>query len=596
MREGRLFPEGVTIIEALVALALFLGFSVATYGIVASLARANARESERIATLAVANEQVEIIRNLPYASVGTVGGIPSGVVAQSRTLTRNNRTFTITTTIRNIDDPFDGTLGGTPNDTAPADYKLAIVDVNCQGCTTASDAELTTIVAPNGLEIAGNSGALFIRVINALGQPVSDASVHVVNSNVSPAVDLTDITDTNGNLQLVGVPPSVNNYQITATKTGYSTDQTYTATAQNPNPSKPPATVAVGQVTQVTLAIDTLATLNINTTTSACAPIPNVSFRLDGTKLIGTNPNVLKYTETTTSGSGASLSRSLEWDTYALTLTDPSYSLIGTVGTLPVNLVPSATQNISLVLGTPTTNGLHITVEDNVTKLPLSGAQVHATGPSGYDQTFVTGRGYLLQTDWSGGSGQDTFQDITKYSSDDGHIDHATLPGQVTLTQTSGVYDTDGTLTSSTFDTGGSTNFLTLSWAPVSQPLSVGQGVKFQIATNNDNTTWNFLGPDGTSNTYFTAVNTSINAANNGTRYLRYKLFLHTDDTTATPIVSDVAISFTSSCIPPGQVFFSGIQSGSYTIDTSDTGYVSDEQMTNVSGWTNLDVQLQPNS
>ena len=59
-----------------------------------------------------------------------------------------------------------------------------------------------------------------------------------------------------GNWIEVGLPPSVNGYHIVVTKPGYSTDQTYPITPQNPNPTKPDATIMSGQVTQVSIVTD----------------------------------------------------------------------------------------------------------------------------------------------------------------------------------------------------------------------------------------------------------------------------------------------------------------------------------------------------
>ena len=56
---------------------------------------------------------------MPYSKVGIPGGIPNGVVNHVETFVRNGIPFVATTTIRNVDDPFDGTLGGSPNDTSP---------------------------------------------------------------------------------------------------------------------------------------------------------------------------------------------------------------------------------------------------------------------------------------------------------------------------------------------------------------------------------------------------------------------------------------------------------------------------------------------
>ena len=70
--------------------------------------------------------------------------------------------FTLTTTVRNIDDPFDGTATGNPPpvDTAPADYKLVDIGATCPLCDNAFDETITTTVAPKNLESATADGSL----------------------------------------------------------------------------------------------------------------------------------------------------------------------------------------------------------------------------------------------------------------------------------------------------------------------------------------------------------------------------------------------------------------------------------------------------
>lgn len=588
-------PMGVTLMELIIGLAIFVLLGLSIYEVVQRLTRLNNVTSSRTVAMAVAGEIVETVRNLDYADVGTVGGLPNGVVPPSQTISRDGKTFTVTTTIRSMDDPFDGTISGSPApvDSAPADYKQVEVRVACSSCPAAPMIRTITTVAPNGLEMSSGNGALFVRTINAMAQPLPGATVHITNSTVSPAVDLTDTTDTNGELQLVDVPPAATSYHIEVTKAGYSSDGTLAATVQNPNPTKPDSTVAAGQVTQITFGIDVLSTIGLTTTNIMCAPLADVDTHIQGAKLIGSAPEIPKYVEDALSDANGQINRTLEWDTYTATVTDPNYTMIGTVGILPINLLPNSHQDISLILGSPTAHGLHVTVKDATTQLPITGATVSVTRP-GFNQSADTGRGYLRQTDWSGGSGQNNFVDESKYLSDDGRLDISTI-GEVSLGQGGGGYHARGILTSSTFDLGGSTNFNNISWAPVSQPPAVGaNSIKFQIATNNDNSTWNFAGPDGTEASYYTVSYETINPLYNDSRYLRYKLFLSTDDNDFTPILSDIAISFTSGCVPPGQVFFSGLGSYNYDVDVNVTGYDSDSSSVSVNGWTNHEVLLTP--
>ncbi len=98
----------------------------------------------------------------------------------------------------------------------------------------------------------------------------------------------------------------VNAYNIAISKSGYSSDKTYTKTAGNPNPTKPDATIAQQQVTQVSFAIDRVSTFAVQTVSAVCAPLGNVGFTVSGAKTIGLN--LLKYSSSQTTNSGGLLS------------------------------------------------------------------------------------------------------------------------------------------------------------------------------------------------------------------------------------------------------------------------------------------------
>jgi hypothetical protein len=181
----------------------------------------------------------------------------------------------------------------------------------------------------------------------------------------------------------------------------------------------------------------------------------------------------------------------------------------------------------------------------------------------------------LRQTNWVGGGGQTDFTDETRYFDSDGNLSVTTPAGDVELETVLGEYTSNGFLESSTFDTGASTTvFYTIDWSPTDQPAEVeADSVKFQLAANNDNATWSFGGPDGTGSSYYTLSNNNIAASVNNNQYLRYRMFLSTASTTFTPRVSEVSITFGSSCIPFGQVFFNGLSLDTYTVSVSKTGY-----------------------
>lgn len=99
-------------------------------------------------------------------------------------------------------------------------------------------------------------------------------------------------------------------------------------------------------------------------------------------------------------------------------------------------------------------------------------------------------------------------------------------------------YQTAGTMESATFDAGASAayNYVTFS---ATQPAST--SVRFQIAVNNDNSTWNYVGPDGTAATYYTAAS-SLPYATIG-RYMRYKATF-AGTSSATPILQDITVNY----------------------------------------------------
>ena len=589
---------GFTLIESLVGIAVFIIITVSVYQAYAATMNAVRASRLKITATALANEQFEIIRNLPYDDVGVIGGIPNGKIPYIQNLVRDGTGFQTKTAIRNIDDPFDGTIGGLPNDLSPADYRLAELEISCPSCRNFTPLIFTTHIGPRALESASTNGALFVRAFDAVGQPVAEANVHIENNQAVPAIIIDDTTNNDGFLQIVDAPPGVEVYEITVSKSGYSTDQTYlTGAPGNPNPTKPHATVALQQLTQISFAIDQTSVLDVSSVTDICIPVPLIDFSLFGSKLIGTGPDVLKYSAPhLTDGAGRKTIPDLEWDTYNLNLTDGAYDLAGTIPLLPLALNPNVNQDFKLIVAPKNPNSVLVTVKDASTQLPLSDAAVRLEKTS-YDTTLITGRGFIRQTDWSGGGGQTDFIDPAKYFDSDGNIDMANPAGEIKLWKQFGIeYVPQGYLISSAFDTGSAGNFHQILWQPQDQPPATGpDSVRFRIATNNNKTSWNFLGPDGTTDTFYTLANQNINSLHNGDRYLRYKTLLQTASTTWTPTVSDISFTFTSSCVPPGQVFFTGLGAGGYTLTVSKAGYQPfTDTITVSSPWQQREVILSP--
>lgn len=589
--------SGYSLIEVIIASSIFSLIALIIYQSLISVNNLISASREKIAAVDLLNSEFELIRNLSYQNVGIIGGIPSGVLSATTTVVRDGREFVVTRVIRNIDDPFDGTIGGSPNDLSPADYKMVQIEISCTNCKSTSDFYAVSKVSPKNLETASTNGALFVRVFDANGNPVPQASVSITNPNLG--ININDTTNNNGVLQIVDVPPDQNSYRIITTKSGYTTDRTYATSTGNPNPAKMDATVLLQQLTQVSFVIDKVSDLNVKTIDELCSPVSNVPFSLVGTKLIGTSPDVYKWSANySTNSSGERIVSGVEWDNYK-TETSGGFYISGTNPISPISILPDSSQNLDIVVNTNSPSQLLVSVKDISSMLPISDANVRLHG-GGFDENKFTNRGFLMQTDWSGGAGQLNFSDPTRFYSTDSNIETSFPQGEIKLYNSVGDYATYGEIVSSIFDTGTTTNWGRVDILPTDQPVLTGaNSVRFQIATADENTattTWNFLGPDGTTTSFYTITNNNLNPVHNGDRYIRYKIILTTDDVSYTPNVSDIFISFSSACLPPGQVIFYGLTNGTYSLDVSASGYVN-QTITPIdinSNWSRLDVLLSP--
>lgn len=118
------------------------------------------------------------------------------------------------------------------------------------------------------------------------------------------------------------------------------------------------------------------------------------------------------------------------------------------------------------------------------------------------------------------------------------------------ITYLKGSFSSSGDFVSSSKDanpaTGASPSWTTLSWTANTPPNTT---LKFQVAaSNNVDGPFSFVGPDGTGATFFTLSGASLSQFN-GFRYLKYKSYLNTTDTSVTPTLNDVTICFTTSSL-----------------------------------------------
>lgn len=593
--EQKITGRGFTIIEVMVSLAVFVILASAFIAAYSALTASVKAAREKITLSALASQYLEVVRNLPYSQVGTVHGAPAGSlpdfaapVAAAIGAYKYNIYYEVTW----VDDPADKTA--TDGDANPTDYKQ--VKMKVQNIVTGQITSFLTTVSPKGLEMPSNTGVLWIKVFDAAGNLLPDADIAI--TGISNGVSLSVQSDGNGQWQQLGLPPGVNGYHVAVSKgASYSTDQTYPITAQNPNPTKPDPTIVAGQVTQVSFQIDLLSNLTIKTLNDVCQPLNGIGVRAQGAKTIGTNPLVYKFNQIFTSGPAAYPNgqinlNNIEWDTYTPTLTTSTlqnYNIVGTSPIQKIDVLPGTSQTFTIILTAPSDNSLLVIVKDASTKAPLEGAslELHKGGSEPQDYFGNSGGSVWVQNDWSGGAG---FADFASSSPDhywqaDPNIYVNNGSNNVELLKVGGEYITNSTSTleSSSFDTGtAASNFTTLEWEPPSQDVDT--TLALQLAANNDNTTWNYVGPDGTAATFYTVPGSNVSAALDSNRYIRYRAYLSTGNNKKTPILSSIKINYVSGCHTPGQYLFNNLTPSSgnaYTLTATLAGY-QDQEITGV--------------
>jgi type II secretory pathway pseudopilin PulG len=564
--------KGISLIEVVVSIGIFTILATVVFQVYALIIKEIGIYRDRAAVSFLASQYMEIARNMPYSEIGTLSGNPNGNLPDLPnvvTITFGDIDYQVYYAVSYVDDPADGTILNL-TDVAPNDYKqLKLYIKNTQTNTINS---FFTNISPKGLEGLIGGGALYINVIDAVGQPVPGAQIHITNTEISPALDITRTSDAAGNWIEVALPEDTNSYHISVSRNGYSTDSTYPISESNPFPVKPDATILEGQVTQISFSIDKLSGLYFSVLDQICAPIAGATIGVKGAKLIGT-PAILKFDNSYVSDEdGAVNLADIEWDLYTPGVGVGDYMIYGSFPIQQVNLLPDTEQNFRLILGPATTNSLLVVVKDSATQNPLEGAEINLTDGAVFNEDKISGGSIWSQQDWSGGSGQESFYDSTKYFEDDGNISTAEIPLGLRLLKVGGDYAESGYLVSSTFDTGtDQTVYTTLTWKPTSQDPDT--FLKFQIATNNDNQTWDFKGPNNTPGTYYQTPGESINPANNNNRYVRYKVFLSTEDFSKTPVLTSVDVNYVSGCNTPGQVIFTNLEQKNYEATISMEGY-----------------------
>ncbi len=261
--------NGFTLVEALIGTAIFAIVVIAVYALFLAGYRSIGISKARVEATALANEKMETIRNMPYSDIGTTDGWPLGAIPSNETVTGQGVVHNVHTRVSYVDDPFDGTAVLNTDD-YPWDYKKVEIEIYWDRFPTSKPVILTSTVSPSGLETQEELGSLWIHVFNAEADPVTDATVTVTNNTLVPAINITQFSDVDGDIMIYGLPEATESYHIVVTKDGYTSAQTYSSITDpedpnyNPYPDPADVSVAIGDITEISLAIDLVSTITVD--------------------------------------------------------------------------------------------------------------------------------------------------------------------------------------------------------------------------------------------------------------------------------------------------------------------------------------------
>jgi hypothetical protein len=385
--------KGITYIEIVVVLGILGTLIAAIFTLVSTSYQTISFTKARTSALHIAEERMEVLRNMPYMELGTVGGIPAGEIEQTVDVVRNGQKYEVKTDIVFVDDGFDGY---SPDDLLPTDYKRARIEVNWGGVASSSRNPIVLVsdISPNGIETSEGGGTLMVTVFNANVEPVSDVEVSIF-ANLDPQINITMNTDDTGRVILPGAPTCTSCYVITATKDGFNSERTY-STSEVANPAKPHASVREGLLTETSFAMDKTVDLTVYSKGSRANGFPvisNINFRIFGEKTIGTDTEdqpVLKYDQTlSTNSTGLRVIEGLEWGNYWIEIAGTTYALSGTNPHLPTYLAPDTENDLQFSLSPYSINNLLVRFVEG-SDIPLASVSARLTKDS-YDEVIVSG-------------------------------------------------------------------------------------------------------------------------------------------------------------------------------------------------------------
>lgn len=413
-------------------------------------------------------------------------------------------------------------------------YRVRAYDGGVNSNYSATDYDTTIMPAPTNLS----------------GVAASQTQVNLVwtdnsNSETGFKIERADNSDCSGTpsfTQITTVGAGVTSYSNTGltSNTSYCYRvRSYTTYTDSAYSSTVAVSTSLPSPTNLTATVSATSTTQINLTWTDNSDNEN-EFRLErkigssGTyaQIVSVATNTTAYANTDTSDGTIYYYRARACNAVACS----SYSNEASVTTVlvaPTNLTctPISSSQINLAWTDNSASETGFKIERDTSSPPST-------------VIFTTGQNAVTYSDENLSENTPYYYRVRAYNANSGvYSDYTSICSTSTP-----IYVPTGNMTSSIFDTGrvGGVAFNNILWKGT-QPSD--SHVLFHFASSNSTSTFNFIGPDGTSATYYqssgsnTAMNISTRYHNNH-RYFRYKVYIYPNSSNESPQITDIVMGY----------------------------------------------------
>jgi hypothetical protein len=274
--------------------------------------------------------------------------------------------------------------------------------------------------------------------------------------------------------------------------------------------------------------------MSLSFTDQSCQSVDELNFNLQGSKEIGYE--TLKFSEVYSISEGEIIIEGLEWDNYSLEVQD-GYEIAGLGESYPIEVSSGEDKSVNVLLVESSEQNIIMQIRDSLTGDLIDNAKIVMFRE---DEVVFERSGYRKLFDAPNLiSGTTTFvSDVIEVSED------------IDLELIDWLYNGTSTTNSSQ--------------------------IRFQLAfadTNDASTTWEFIGPDGSGDSYYENQGQNINDITSGKSFMKYKVLYDEGADFDIDLLNSVIFFYKNSCSAPGQIYNDSLSGGLYSLSIEKDGY-----------------------